>query len=142
MDDQKAYIRRQIAQTRAAMTEKVSMIQAHVEETVAEAQSTVTDVIDRVLAQVKRVQDVIEHVTSTVDAAVDQVQDITHKPVARDQVGIELMVDLSLHPWVMMGTAVLAGYILGNPFQPSTRPPAGHILSSSSAHLADPACPR
>ena len=121
MDPNEAHIRQEIEHTRAAMTAKIDMIQERLDETVEETGSTVVRVMNTVLEQVKRVQDTIESVTSSVDATVERVQATATKPLAEGKLGSELLADMYQRPWVMMGTAVLMGYILG----------AGHRSSST-----------
>jgi adenylosuccinate synthase len=113
VDDKEANIRQNIENTRAAMTAKIGLIQERLEETVDETGSSVAEVLNTVMAQVKRVQDMIEHITSTVDMTVEQVRDTTTKVVAGGTPGSALISDLSQRPWVMVGTAVLVGYALG-----------------------------
>lgn len=113
MDDKEAHIRREMEYTRAAMTAKIGMIQERLEETVEETGSTVVKVMNTVLEQVKRVQDVIENMTSTVDATVERVQDTANKTLTQGKPGIEIIADIYQRPWVMMGTAMLMGYVLG-----------------------------
>jgi ElaB/YqjD/DUF883 family membrane-anchored ribosome-binding protein len=113
VDDREANIRREIENTRAAMTAKIGMIQERLEETVDEAGSTVAQVVNTVMAQVKRVQDIIDNITSTADITVDHVRDTTNKAIIGATPGSAFIGDLSRRPWVMVGTAVLVGYALG-----------------------------
>jgi hypothetical protein len=125
VDQTEAHIRREIEDTRAAMTAKIGMIQERVDETVEETGSTVVNMVNTVLEQVKRVQNMVENVTATAEATIAQVQDTAHETVARGKPGSELIADIQRRPWVMMGTAVLLGYILGlgrssSPANPAT----------------------
>jgi hypothetical protein len=113
VDDREANIRREIENTRAAMTTKIGMIQERLEETVDETGSTVAQVVNTVMAQVKRVQDIIENITSTADLTVEHVRDTTNKAIVGGTPGSAFIGDLSQRPWVMVGTAVLVGYVLG-----------------------------
>lgn len=133
MDPNEAHIRQEMEHTRAAMTAKIDMIQERLEETVEETGSTVVRVMNAVLEQVKRVQDTIESVTSCVDATVARVQDITNKPLAEGKFGRELLADMYQRPWVMMGTAVLMGYILGASHRSSSTASPVIVRSASDA---------
>jgi ElaB/YqjD/DUF883 family membrane-anchored ribosome-binding protein len=113
VDQTEAHILRDIEDTRAAMTAKIGMIQERVDETVEETSSTVVNMVDTVMEQVKRVQNMIENLTSTAEATIAQIQDTTHEALTRGHPGSELITDIQRRPWVMMGTAVLMGYILG-----------------------------
>jgi hypothetical protein len=129
VDETEARIRQDIEQTRAAMSEKIGLLQDRMEETVEETGATVAKVVNGVLEQVKRVQGLIEHVTSTVDATVAQVEATAQQTTARGAPGEELIAELYQRPWVMMGTAVLLGYILGS----GRRSPAPQGLAPGQA---------
>jgi hypothetical protein len=113
VDQKEAHIRREIEDTRAAMTAKIGLIQERMDETVEETGSTVVNVVNTVLEQVQRVQNMFETVASTAEAAIAQVQDTAYKTAAGGSPGSELIADMYRRPWVMLGTAVLMGYILG-----------------------------
>jgi hypothetical protein len=113
VDDREAHIRQEIENTRAAMTAKIGLIQERLEETVDETGSTVAQVVNTVMEQVKRVQDMIENITSTADMTVEHVRDTTNKAIAGGTPGSAFIGDLAQRPWVMVGTAVLVGYVLG-----------------------------
>jgi hypothetical protein len=134
VDEQGAHIRREIEDTRAAMSTKVAMIQERVEETVEEAGSTVVRTIDNVLGRVKQVQDVIENVTSTVDMTMNRVQAVAHQTIAEGKPGFDLIADLYQRPWIMFGAAVLVGYILGSGSRssPALRPETGDLASGAN----------
>jgi hypothetical protein len=135
VDPNEAHIRQEMEYTRAAMTTKMDMIQERLEETVEETGSTVVRVMNTVLEQVKRVQDTIETMTSSVDATIERVQDTANKPVAEGKPGIELIADMYQRPWVMMGTAVLMGYILGSSHRSSSTVSPAIARSTSGANL-------
>jgi hypothetical protein len=113
VDDREANIRRDIENTRAAMAAKIGLIQERLEETVDETGASVAQVVNTVMAQVKRVQDMIENITSTADVTIDRVRDTTTEAIAGGTPGSALIGDFSQHPWMMVGTAVLIGYVLG-----------------------------
>jgi hypothetical protein len=119
MDEQEVHIRQEMAHTRAAMSTKAAMLQERVRATVEETESTVIGTLKAVLEHVKQAQDMIENVTSTVDTTMAQVQDIAHQPIAGGLPGVELIADMSRRPWIMVGAAILVGYILGAGGQPS-----------------------
>jgi adenylosuccinate synthase len=113
VDAKETHIRRDIEYTRAAMTAKIDMIQERLEQTVQETGSTVVRVMNTVLEQVNHMQEIIANITSTVDATVERDQDPANKTLAEGKPGLGLIADMSQRPWVLMGTAVLMGYILG-----------------------------
>jgi hypothetical protein len=112
VDAKEAHIRRDIEDTRAAMTAKIDMIQECLEQTVQETGSTVVRVMNTVLEQVNRMQGIVANVTSTVDATVERVQAPANKTLAEGKPRLGLIADMSQRPWMLMGTAVLMGYML------------------------------
>jgi hypothetical protein len=135
VDQQETQIRREIEYTRAAMSAKVAMIQERIEGTVDETGSTVIRAMNTVLERVQQVQDMIQNVTSTVDTTVERIQDVTHKAIAEGKPGIELIADMHRRPWVMLGAAVVVGYILGSGGRPSSEVRPAIAGSASGAKL-------
>jgi hypothetical protein len=135
MHEQEAHIRQEMEHTRAAMSTKVAMLQERVSATVDETESTVIGTLNAILEHVKQVQDMIENVTSTVDTTVAQVQDIAHKPIVGGHAGVELIADMSQRPWIMLGAAMLVGYILGSGGRPSTGVRPATVGSPSEINL-------
>jgi len=135
VDDTEARIRQDIEQTREAMTTKIGLIQDRMEETVEETGATVARVVNGVLEQVQRAQDLIAHITSTADATVARVQATAQQTTAVGTPGTEFITDLYQRPWVMMGTAVLLGYILGSGLRSSTAPSSALTTLPSENHL-------
>jgi hypothetical protein len=134
VDDTEARIRQDIEQTRTAMTAKIGMIQDRMEETVEETGATVARVVNSVLEQVQRAQDIIGHLTSTADATVARVQATAQQATTGGTPAAELINDLYQRPWVMMGTAILLGYVLGSGGRSSAAPRSALIVSPSEAH--------
>jgi ElaB/YqjD/DUF883 family membrane-anchored ribosome-binding protein len=100
MDQRQSDIRQDIEGTRAAMTEKIGMVEERVQETAAEVKSTV----DSAMEGFKQVQGTVEEAKSAIDKLIDSV-----KETAND------MVDgVKQNPWLMVGSAGLLGYILGS----------------------------
>jgi hypothetical protein len=135
VDDQEAYIRREMEHTRAAMSAKIVMLQERVRETVEETESAVVGTLNTVLKHVKQVQDTIVNVTSTVDTTMARVEDLGHKPISGGQPGVELIADMSQRPWIMLGAAVLMGYILSSDGRPSSVVCPAAARSTSDANL-------
>jgi hypothetical protein len=120
VDQQEAHIRREIEYTRAALSAKATMIQERVEETVEATGSTVVRTMHNVLEHVKQLQDMIDNVTSTVDITMERVQGVAHQTLADGKPGFDLIAEMYQRPWVMVGAAVLVGYILGSGGRPSS----------------------
>jgi ElaB/YqjD/DUF883 family membrane-anchored ribosome-binding protein len=100
MDQRESDIRQDIEGTRAAMTEKIGMVEERVQETAAEVKSTV----DSAMEGFKQVQGTVAEAKSAIDRLIESV-----KETAND------MVDgVKQNPWLMVGSAGLLGYILGS----------------------------
>jgi ElaB/YqjD/DUF883 family membrane-anchored ribosome-binding protein len=97
-----------IEDTRSAITEKLDILEARVRETVEGAQSSVEEIVETVKGTVG---DTVETVKRTFDV-----------PYQVDQ-----------HPWLMVGGATLAGYLLGSWGGGSTSPAFSTNDSASSA---------
>jgi hypothetical protein len=97
-----------IEDTRSAMTEKLEILEARVRETVEGAQSSV--------------EDIVENVKGMVDTTVETVKRT-----------FDLQYQVDQHPWLMVGGATLAGYLLGNWGGGSTSPAFSSNDSASSA---------
>jgi hypothetical protein len=124
-------LRHEIAETRAAMTAKLALLEERVLETVTGTQASVEKIMEDVGGIVKDVGGIVENVRATVDTTLDAV----HQGVASTQAAVEEIVehvqgtigetvatvqrtfDISTqvqhHPWPMVGGALLAGYLLG-----------------------------
>lgn len=82
--------------TQAAMAQKLEQLEERIQDTVEGAKAAVRDIVDHV-------QTVAEHV---IDRVEEFMADTTRSFDPRSQ--------MSRHPWLMLGGAVLAGYILGS----------------------------
>jgi hypothetical protein len=137
VDHREAQLQQEIEHTRAAMTAKIDMIKAQVDEQVEGARSSIIDGMTALLEQVNRVWEVIDHVTSTVEATIEQTQETAQKPVEASLFGIDIIADLRRSPWVMIGTAILVGYAFGSGGQLFSR---RGVLSDRPAPDAGPEC--
>ena len=84
-----------IADTRAAMTEKLEQLEDRVQETMQGAKTTVLDIVD--------------HVGDTAKSFIDRAEEA----VEQTKQTLDLRYQTNRHPWLMMGAAVVTGYILG-----------------------------
>jgi ElaB/YqjD/DUF883 family membrane-anchored ribosome-binding protein len=84
-----------IAETRAAMTDKLEQLEERVQDTVQDAKATVLDVVD--------------HVRDAAEAFVDRAEEF----VEQTKQTFDPTYQVSRHPWMMLGGAIIAGYVLG-----------------------------
>ena len=77
----------EISQTRASMTHKLAMLEERVQDTVEEAKATVMDVMD-------------------------QVKETAEDLAVRTKRTFDPVYQTGQHPWVMLGGAIVAGFLL------------------------------
>jgi len=132
-------IRHDIEDTRAAMTEKLVILEARVRETVAGTQASVEKIVEdvggivnEVRGTVEDVGGIVQEVRATVDTTliavrqgvagtqasvaevVEHVQGTVEDTVATVQRTLDLPLQVEHHPWPMFGGALLVGYMLGS----------------------------
>ena len=143
-------IRHDIADTRAAMTEKLAMLEERVRETVAGAQAAAVEIVEDVGGIVKDVGGIVEDVKTTVDTTlaavrqgvagaqasvaeiVEHVQGTVEDSIATAQRTFDLPSQVEQHPWPMIGGALLVGYMLGS-WSGGYTSAAGSTLDAQSA---------
>jgi len=124
------HIRHEIADTRAAMTEKLALLEERVQETVEDVGGMVKDVRATVDTTLKDVGGMVKDVRATVDTTlaavrqgvagaqssveeiVEQVKGTLGETAATVQRTLDIPAQMEQHPWSMFGGAVLAGYLL------------------------------
>ncbi len=112
MDQRASDTRRDIEGARAAMTEKIGMVEGRAQETMEGVKSTV----DQAMEGFKQVQDTVEGAKSAVDTIIESVKLTVDDTIERVKTTADLadLIDqVQQHPWLMVGSAILLGYILG-----------------------------
>jgi hypothetical protein len=137
MDQREDDLRQEIEDTRAAMTEKIELIEERVQETIAGAKSTV----ESAMQGFKQVQETVEKAKSTADSVIESVKGTVDETIERAKSTSELIAQVNQNPWIMFGSALLVGYILGSlarnkafdstrtPDRPAQHPGPGSPLS-------------
>ncbi|HXH13028.1 MAG TPA: hypothetical protein VNP04_25060 [Alphaproteobacteria bacterium] len=110
MDQREGHIRKDIEETRAAMTEKIEMIEERVHETMEGTKST----IDHVMENVQQVQETIEKAKSTVDNIIDTIKYTMDETLERVKHTTDLIEQVNQNPWIMFSSAIMVGYVLGS----------------------------
>jgi ElaB/YqjD/DUF883 family membrane-anchored ribosome-binding protein len=109
MDKTESHIKQNIEETRAAMTEKIERIEGRVHETIEGTKST----IDSVVGHMNRVKDTMEERKSVLDTSIDTLRQTVDETVDRVKATADLIEQVKQNPWIMLGSAVLVGYVLG-----------------------------
>ena len=122
------HIRHEIADTRAAMTEKLNLLEERFQETV----DGVGSIVEDVGGIVKDVEDIVKDAKATVgttlaavrqgvagaqssvEEIVEQVKDTIGETAVTMQRTLDFPAQVEKHPWSMFGGALLAGYLLGS----------------------------
>ena len=153
-------IREQMTDTRTSMTDKLEQLEEKVAGTVTDATGAVQDTVQTVKETVAEAKDAVtetvdsvkDTVTGTVEAVKDTVtavKDTVHETIGavKDTVkgGVDFVKDLldipkqtERHPWLVMGGAVLSGFVLGRLLGGGRRREAASIPATMS-EAAEPA---
>jgi hypothetical protein len=110
MDQKEQHFRKDIEDTRAAMTEKIEMIENRVHDTMEGTKST----IDNVMDNVKRVQGTVEQTKSTIDNILETIKHSMDETIERVKYTADLIEQVNQNPWIMFGCAILTGYVLSS----------------------------
>lgn len=141
-------IREQMNDTRAAMSEKLELLEQKVVETVDGTATAVTDAVEAVKDTVR---DTTSAVTETVCQVKESVSETVHTvtdTVKGGLTSVKDFFDIRKNPWLGIGGSVLAGYVVAKFVFPPRRDPiqglasaGGHTVTSTppSAAAAVPA---
>jgi hypothetical protein len=110
MDHREGDIRGDIEGTRAAMTEKVDMVAERAQGTMEAVKSTA----DRAMVGFKQVQETVEGAKSAVNTVIESVKLTVEETVERVNTTADLLDQVRQNPSIMLGGAILLGYILGS----------------------------
>jgi ElaB/YqjD/DUF883 family membrane-anchored ribosome-binding protein len=109
MVQKESSLERDIEDTRADMTEKIDMIENRMNETMEGTKSTINNVMEKV----KGVQDTIDSAKSTIDSILETIKSTMEETVERVKYTSTVIEQVDQNPWIMFGSAVLTGYVLG-----------------------------
>jgi hypothetical protein len=131
MDQREDDIRRDIEDRRAAMTEKVGMVVERAQETMGGGKST----ISRAMAAFKQAQETVGGTKSAADRLIESVKLTVDKTAERVNTTADLLHQVRQSPWIMLGGAILLGYILGSLAREASSA-RGRMPDRSCAHNA------
>ena len=109
MVQKESSLERDIEDTRAVMTEKIDMIENRVNETMEGTKATIDNVMDKV----KGVQETIDTAKSTIDNILETIKQTMEETIERVKYTSTVIEQVDQSPWIMLGSAVLTGYVLG-----------------------------
>jgi ElaB/YqjD/DUF883 family membrane-anchored ribosome-binding protein len=99
-------IRCEMAETRAALTDKLEMLEGRVNEKIENVQH-------RVEATVDMAKDTVHDTVEKVKATVEKAKDTVHDTVEMVKATFDIRQQVNEHPWTMVGGAVAVGFLLG-----------------------------
>jgi hypothetical protein len=110
MDQREGDIRRDIGDSRAAMAEKVGIVVERAQETMGGVKST----INRAMAVFKQAQGTVGGTKSAADRLIESVKLTVDETAERVNTTADHLHQVRQSPWIMLGAAILLGYILGS----------------------------
>src|SRR5262245_14915879 len=102
-------LEKDIEDTRAVMTGKIDKIEDRVNETMEGTKAT----IDNVMEKVKGIQETIDSTKSTIDNILETIKHTMEETIERVKYTSTVIEQVDQNPWIMLGSAVLTGYVLG-----------------------------
>jgi ElaB/YqjD/DUF883 family membrane-anchored ribosome-binding protein len=110
MDQRTGHSQRSSEAQGAVKTEDMARVEERMQETIEGIKSTV----DSALEGFKQVQDTVDGAKTAVDETIESVKATVHEAVERVQPLAGFLDYVRQNPWLLMGSAVLMGYILGS----------------------------
>lgn len=108
--------RHDIEETRAAMTEKLEILEEQVRDTLEETRSAVVEIVDNVRDTVgdtvNTVKDTFDGAKTTVEDIVENVKGTVDDTVTKMKQSFDLRYQVEQHPWLMVGGAVIVGSMI------------------------------
>jgi len=110
MDQKTGHSQRDPGWRPAVMTENMETIEARVQETVDGVMAT----LHRGLEGFKQLQKMIDGAKGAVDTMIESVQGTTQDTVGGVKPTADLLEYVQQNPWILLGGAILMGYVLGS----------------------------
>jgi len=101
-------LEKDIEDTRTVMTEKIDMLENRVNETMDGTKATISNVMEKV----KGVQETIDSAKSTIDSLLETMKHTMDETIERVKYTSTVIEQVDQNPWIMLGSAVLTGYVL------------------------------
>ena len=92
------------------MTEQMESVEAQVQETVDGVKATV----DSAIEGFKQVQETVDGAKAAIDELFERVTGTVHDTAERLQPAAGLLEYVQQNPWLLLGGAILLGYVLGS----------------------------
>jgi uncharacterized membrane protein len=109
MVQKESNLEKDIEDTRTVMTEKIDQIEGRVHATMEGTKETIDNVMDRV----RGVQETIDSAKATIDNLLETIKHTMEETIERVKYTSSVIEQVDQNPWIMLGSAVLTGYVLG-----------------------------
>jgi ElaB/YqjD/DUF883 family membrane-anchored ribosome-binding protein len=106
--DEPEVIRQQMDESRAALTEKLGLLEEKVSETVQSATASVAETVQSATASVT---ETVDSVKGAVQGTVDSVRHSVEDTVTSVSEALDLALQVKRHPWGMVLAALAVGYV-------------------------------
>ena len=110
MDQREASIKQNIAETRDAMGEKIDII----ENRIYKAMEGPKSAIDTVIWNIDRFRGALEETKSVMDHSIVHINQAVDETLVRAKSTADLIAQVKQDPWIMVGSAILMGYVIGS----------------------------
>jgi hypothetical protein len=110
MDQKEAHIKQNIMETRDAMGEKIEMIEDYIYKAMEGPKSAV----DTVMWNIDRFRGTLEETKSAMDDSIAHINQAVDETLVRVKSTADLIGKVKQNPWIMFGSAVLMGYVVGS----------------------------
>ena len=110
MDQREAYIKQNIVETRDAMSEKIERIENHIYKAMEGPKSA----IDTVMWNIDRFKDALEETKLAMDQSIVRINQAVDETLVRVNSTADLLGQVKQDPWIMVGSAILMGYVIGS----------------------------
>ncbi len=134
MSDEPEDIQKEMEKTRSALTEKLEAIEGQVANTISSTTEVVQDTT----------QTVQETLTGTVEAVKGTVETVSEKvqeTVQAVQETFDISLQMQKRPWVVMGTAFAAGFVIGAVLTPGSSRGSDEESSRETSSFSDYSSP-
>lgn len=109
MDQTEIHLINRIEETRRAMGDKVDMIANRIHNTIIGPKIAA----DRLIDNLNHARQAMQEAPSAMDNGVHPIHQAVAEAIERLKASIDLIEQVKRQPWVMLGSAVVMGYVLG-----------------------------
>jgi hypothetical protein len=110
MDQTEISLKKDIDETRNAMEEKIEMIANRIHNTIVGPKIA----IDNLIENLNQARKAVQGTTPAIDNSANPIERAVAESTERVKATINLIDQAKHDPWIMLGSAVLIGYVIGS----------------------------